>query len=103
VNKISRLNITKKETIQIMLNAIVEEAERQNVNLSELDFDKENYQIVDALDDLFGDGGEARCEHFCDLAWKYALQFGEFADDKFEEKIWECIESAIDILKKKFV
>lgn len=97
-----KLNITKRETVENMVNSLVEKAEDLGANLAGLDYSGSSSNTINSIDDLMDESGEIRCESFCDLAWEYAGQFGEFAGDKFEEKRWECMESAVKVLKKRF-
>jgi hypothetical protein len=97
-----KLDITKKETVNKMIESLKEKAQENNVDLSQLNYNGSISTIVNSIDNLFKDGGEIRCENFCDIAWEYASQFGEFAGDKFEEKRWECTESAIKQIQKEF-
>jgi len=98
----SKLNITKHETVQNMVDSLIEKAEEIGVDLSELDYSGSYGKTVNSIDDLMDQTGEIRCENFCDLAWEYAGQFGEFAGDKFEGKRWECTEAAVKELKRRF-
>ena len=96
------LTTYKSEAVRKMIRGIEEYAERKNISL------KNNIpDDVNKFDDLFQDGGEGRCERFCDFAYEYALQFGTFddyekGDGGFEGKLWSCINSAMAKLQKKY-
>ena len=95
------LHTTKKNAVDDMIYGLEEYAYNENVLL------KNNIpDDVNNFDDLFKDGGEGRCEHFTDLGWTYALQFGEIEDyDKengFETHLWSCINTAMKKLQKKY-
>jgi hypothetical protein len=88
-----KLQITQKETVDKMVQTLLDRANAKGITLPPVN-------DVNELDDIFNDGGEARCEHFADIAWDYALQFGKFESDKFDAAQWSCIENAITKLNK---
>ena len=92
-----KLDITKKETVNKMVNSLFYQAEKHDVSLKGINTD--NWQWF--LDDLFNDGGEIRCENFIDLSIGYSLQFGEFESIPMMNKHWECCIVAIKIIEKK--
>ena len=83
-----------QETVLRMVAALEDEADHCEVDLAGA------VELHD-LDKLFGDGGEARCEHFCDVAWEYALQFGEFAGTEFENAQSRCVSRAWKEIRRK--
>jgi hypothetical protein len=96
-----KLQIKKQETVDKMVNEIIDYASRKDIELwDNIPFDVNDFDI------LFNDGGEARCEHFTDLAWDYAFQFGVIDDydnkNGFEAHRWRCVESAMKILQKEY-
>jgi len=97
-----KLSIQKVNTVRKMIMGIEEYAERKGISLENSIPDD-----VNKFDDLFNDGGEGRCEGFCDFGYEYALQFGTFddyekGDNGFEGKLWSCINSAMGKLQKKY-
>lgn len=92
-----KLDITKQETVNQMVDSLMNQADLHSVSLKGMTI--ENFNSF--LDDLFSDGGEVRCEKFADLAMEYAFQFGEIESAPFMEKQWSCIESAIKIIAKR--
>jgi hypothetical protein len=95
-------NIYKKsDTVKEMVNAIQEYATNKGIDLTNKIPDD-----VNRFDDVFQDGGEGRCEHFVDLTWGYASQFGEMEDygkdGGFEDHVWLCIDSAMKKLQKRW-
>ena len=87
---------SKKKTIQRMACALMDEAGRCGASLSGLTL--ENFNTF--LDDAFGDGGEARCIHFVDLADPYAVKFGPIESRGWDGARWECIRLAIKIVQE---
>jgi len=89
-----------KDTVSDMVSALEDYAEALGVSLPNAIPDD-----VNELDELFQDGGEGRCEHFTDLTWEYASQFGTMEDydnpDGFQAHVWKCITPAIKKLQKK--
>jgi rubredoxin len=87
--------VTKENTVASMvasLKAVLESYEKSLADLKGITV--QNFQTM--FDDLFKDGGEARCEQFTDLAWPYSLQFGELESKGFETAQWECIKEAVE-------
>lgn len=83
--------ITANETVQDMIKSLKEKAKERGVSL--IGMDEKNFNTF--LDELFLDGGEARCIDFIDHADEYALQFGEMESPKFEEARWRVIARAL--------
>lgn len=81
----------RKETIKLMAESLVEQAIQNNVDLSGMTEDNFNGY----LDDAFDDGGQVRCERFCDLGWEYAAKFGELGSDGFDAAMWRVIPDVI--------
>ena len=97
-----KLTTYKAYTVRKMIKGNEEDAERKGDSLENSIPDD-----VNKFDDLFNDGGEGRCEEFCDFGYEYALQFGTFddyekGDNGFEGKLWSCINSAMAKLQKKY-
>jgi hypothetical protein len=78
-------------TVKRMADSLKEEARRQGVSLKGLMYDNFN----NFLDEAFGDGGEVRCEKFCDLAWPYAAKNTIFGSHQFDVRQHKCIKAAI--------
>jgi hypothetical protein len=98
---IMKPDIYQSNTIAEMIEGLESWAQEKEIDLTNKIPDN-----VNNLDELFQDGGEARCEHFTDLAWGYALQFGEIDDYKndngFESHRNICIDKAMKKLQKKY-
>lgn len=86
--------ITKEATARKMVEALKDEARKQDVDLTGVNGENFNTE----LDKRFGDGGEARCEHFCDHGWEYSGQFGRIGSDGFDEAQSEVVEAALVLL-----
>jgi len=84
--------ITLYETAMYMADRLIDKARLENVDLQGI---KPDISFNGFLDDAFQDGGEVRCEHFADLAWTYAGQFGPLESEGFEQARWDCIIAAI--------
>jgi len=89
--------VTVKEIAEKMCLVLIEEAKRCDVDLTGVDAGNFNSE----LDRRFGDGGEARCEHFADIAWEYSQQFGKVESKGFEEAQWRAITAALKLLPSK--
>jgi hypothetical protein len=91
--------MNKNNTVLNMVSALEEYAESKGVSLKDKIPD-----YVNKFDDLFVDGGEGRCEHFVDLSFDYAQNFGiieDYSNPKgFEAHIWMCINPAMEKRKK---
>jgi hypothetical protein len=88
------LDITLEETVEEMIISLKYEALDNDVKEEDIRIlfaDKD----INSLDDLFLDGGEIRCEHFSDLAWDYAFQFGTLESEGFSNAHWEALELAM--------
>ncbi len=88
--------MTKEQAAEKMVEALRAEAARQEVDLSTVTAKNFNSE----LDKLFGDGGQARCEHFADHGWEYSLQFGKFGSNRFQNAQAEAVEAALELLVK---
>jgi hypothetical protein len=97
----SKLHTTQKEAVNDMVNELNYYAEQSGIDLTNKIPDD-----VNDLDNIFNDGGMARCEHFSDIGWTYALQFGVIedygVDGGFEDRLWSCIDLAIKKLQKQW-
>ena len=93
----NRHTITKSTVVNRMVAEILSLAIENHKDLRGITITNFN----SFLDDLFEDGGEARCERFCDLAWPYSLQFGKLESTEFEAAQWSCIEAAIEELRRR--
>lgn len=89
------MKITLQETAFEMIDSLKYEAKQHDVDENDIRklFKDQN---VNDLDLLFNDGGEVRCEHFGDLAWDYASQFGKFESTNFENARWKAMKLAMD-------
>lgn len=89
-----------KETVQRMADSLIEVAEQHDEGVQCLvGLTTRNFNCF--LDDTFNDGGEVRCERFCDLAWPYALQFGNIDSEGFDDARAKCHDAAIEEVIKR--
>lgn len=90
------MEISLEKTVAEMVRCLKYEAEEFGIKEEDIRrlFAKED---VNSLDDLFGDGGEVRCENFVDLSWDYALQFGEFDSLEFHHAQWDAVSKAMEV------
>lgn len=89
----------KNRTIKEMVESLKEAADNEDLDLTGIN--EKNWQWF--LDDLFNDGGEARCEMFVDLADEPALSDLEYAfesDDHLNFR-YDCAVEAIKIIIKE--
>lgn len=85
------------DTAEKMADSLINWAdEDQKQALKALTVDNFN----DLLDEIFQDGGETRCERFCDLGWEYSCQFGKLESPAQEAAHWKVIQLAIEIVVK---
>lgn len=93
--------MNKTQTIKDMIFQIEEYAKDKNISL-----ENNIPNNVNEFDDLFKDGGEGRCEHFADLSWEYASNFGKMEDydnsKGFRAHSCDCIEKAMIKLQNKY-
>ena len=89
--------ITANKSVNKMIKGLEYQAKKHGKSLSGMT--KKNFNYF--LDDLFEDGGEIRCIDFIDHADPYALQFGDFESDQYEEKRWEVIERALEYFENQ--
>lgn len=90
-----RLTFYKSLAVSEMIEALESYASEKGISL-----ENKIPNDVNDFDDLFNDGGEGRCENFCDLGYEYSLQFGTFDDYEkgeggFEGHLNGCIEVAM--------
>ena len=92
----SRTKRIEQQTVVLkMVESLLEAARREDVDMNALaKINTTNFNVL--LDDLFNDGGETRCERFCDLGWEYSLQFGHLESAGCEAAQWSCVEAAIN-------
>lgn len=90
------MEITLEETVDEMVKSLKYEADNYGIKEESIRKLFAN-QEINSLDDLFGDGGEVRCESFVDLALDYAVQFGEFDGTEFHEALWDAISKAMEV------
>lgn len=82
------------EVVDRMVKALKVEAKRAGVAESAV---REALQEdINYLDDVFNDGGVARCEHFVDLGMDFASKYGSINSSLFDDVLWDLIEEAID-------
>lgn len=94
----------KKQIVNTIRNMILfaeREFKEKEISLSELNFNSVS-DMLSSMDNIMLDGGEFRCERFCDLTHEVALNFGEIESKGFEDVKWECIKLAYKVLKKKY-
>lgn len=90
--------MSKLEVAEKMVGVLLDHARQCDVDLEGVN--RHNFNIE--LDDRFGDGGEARCEHFADIGWEYAGQFGVIGSDAFEDAQSEVLSEALVLLEKVY-
>lgn len=89
-----KLEHTLLATADHMADALIDEAQHEEVDFLELaKITIGNFNTL--LDELFSDGGNTRCEKFCDLAWPYSLQFGPMESQAFDHAQSGAISKAI--------
>ena len=88
--------IYANDTVRKVVKSIREHAKINGVSLLGMTADNFNFY----LDDLFADGGEARCVYFVDLVDEYALQFGDFETVEYENAQWRVLDRALAIFEK---
>lgn len=88
-------------TIKNMVSSAEREFKERKISLSELNFNSVS-DMLSSMDNIMLDGGEFRCERFCDLTHEVALNFGGLESEGFEDVKWECIKLAYKVLKKKY-
>lgn len=94
------LEIKLAQVAETMADSLLEEAERQGVPLESLQgLSKDNFNSL--LDDVFQDGGEARCERFTDLGWEYSLQFGALESTAQSNAQWKAIQAGVRVFNRK--
>lgn len=93
-----KLEIKQNDIIEKMIISIEKIAQEKNVSLKGINL--ENWENF--LDENLDTTGQIRCENFADIAWNYAIQFGEFGGDEFDKKRYSCIEKAVKKLEKKY-
>lgn len=81
------------EVVDHMVTALKAEAKRAGIN--EGDVRKALKEDINYLDDVFGDGGVARVEHFVDLGMDFASEYGSIDSSLFDDVLWDLIEEAI--------
>lgn len=91
----NNMEITLQATAHEMIESLKYEAKQHGVSDDDIRKLFANHDI-NSLDDLFNDGGEVRCEQFGDLAFEYALQFGEFDSIEFHNARWDAMKLAMD-------
>lgn len=92
-----KLVTTLDQIAERMADSILDYARHNNVSLNGVTV--ENFNSF--FDDAFDDGGEARCESFCDLGWEYAQQFGKFEDENWSKAQWRAVKAGLKALIKK--
>lgn len=70
-------------------------AEAKRVGVSEDDVREALHPDINDLDEVFGDGGVARVEHFVDWGIAFSLKYGEIDSSLFDNVLWDLIEEAI--------
>ena len=88
------LDVVLQDVVDEMVESLREAAEREGVDVEDIR-DLFSRRDVNGLDDLFNDGGEVRCEHFADLAWDYAGDFGDMDSSEFSDAQGSAIEEAM--------
>lgn len=93
-----KLEHTLLPTADHMADSLIEAAQHEDVDFAELaKITVQNFNTL--LDTLFNDGGNTRCEKFCDLAWPYSLQFGPLESADFNRYQWMAITKAISYVQ----
>lgn len=83
---------TLEETSKKMVDSLKAYAQEKGVDLQEI---RNLFQTLDtaglnALDDLFNDGGEGRFDYFSAFSIDYAIQFNkDITSDEYDERRWE--------------
>lgn len=85
----------REQVVEDMVESLKEKAEIEGVSIEDI---RELFEEkrINELDELFRDGGEARCDHFTDIGMEYALEFGEIESEGFDNAFYEVVEKAME-------
>lgn len=81
-----------EQTAEEMIRTLKEYAKEKNVSEADIRslFAKQNTDGLNALDDLFHDGGEGRVDYFSTFSMDYANNFSkDVTSDEYDERRWE--------------
>lgn len=92
-----QLKIKLDDAIESMIAALESELDQRDIAYATV----AAVDNVNSIDDVTDHCGEVRCEHFADLAWEYAGQFGEFGSDDFEKAQWRAVLASWKEFKKR--
>lgn len=88
------LEVKFHETVNKMVQSLLDHANQKGIALPPV-------TDVNSLDNVFDDGGKARCDFFTIHADFYAVQFGDIASPKFNAAFERVLATALKKLNKE--
>ena len=89
--------LTLDDAIESMIGALEDELDHLDVPYATV----AALGNVHEIDDVTDHCGEVRCEHFADHGWEYALQFGEFGGNAFDQAQGRAVTAAWEEFKRR--